>query len=460
MQQFLHRPLYRSNKVILSRKKKRAGLEGPPALVWTMLGQFSHPEYSSGMSYTPSQKILEKYAHVLVNFSLGRGKGLKKGEVVRLVAYESAKPLYVAVHNAIIEAGGHVISHYLPDEERGSHARANTTRFFYEHASHAQLTHFPAKYMRGVIDQIDHQLLILSEKDPHALLGVDGKKIMARGEAVIKPFMKWRNDKERQGKFHWTIGMYGTPGMAKEAGLSEKEYWNQIIKACYLDQKDPIAKWKAVYKEIEFYRRKLNALSPKIEKLHAVGPDMDLWITLGEKRKWNAGGGYNMPSFEIFTSPDWRGTNGWIRFNQPLYRYGHKVTGVELVFKNGHVVESKAKTNQKLLRDMIATPGADRIGEYSLTDSRHSRITKFMAETLYDENMGGPQGNTHLALGAAYRDTCNGDIAAMSEDEFTQLGFNDSSVHTDIISTTRRTVTAHLRNGTQKIIYKDGKFTL
>src|SRR6185436_5737846 len=109
---------------------------------------------------------------------------------------------------------------------------------------------------------------------------------------------------------------------------------------------------------------------------------------------------------------------------------------------------------------MIATKNADKIGEYSLTDGRHSRITKFMAETLFDENMGGKFGNTHLALGMSYRDTCVGNIAKMTEDEFKDLGFNDSSVHTDIISTTRRTVTAHLKDGSEKIIYKDGRFVL
>src|SRR3989338_7039636 len=129
--------------------------------------------------------------------------------------------------------------------------------------------------------------------------------------------------------------MYGTPAMAKEAGLSEKEYWNQIIKACFLDHKNPIAKWKQVYREIESYRQKLTALTPKVDYLHAKGPDMDIKIRLGEKRKLLAGRGYNMPSFEIFTSPDWRGTEGWIRFNQPLYRYSNKITGIELWVKNG-----------------------------------------------------------------------------------------------------------------------------
>ncbi len=412
------------------------------------------------MTYRPSDEILRKYADVLVNFALGGGKGIKKGEVVRVSGAESSKPLYTAVCNAVIAAGGHVLGNYSPDDEQGDRRRAESfTRFFYEHASDEQIRFFPKKYLKGLIEQIDHSLFILAEADPHALRGINPKKIMQRGVA-LKPFMDWRHEKEWKGKFTWTIAMYGTPAMAKEAGLSEKEYWDQIIKACFLDQKDPIAKWKQVYRDIEKYRSRLNKLSPKIDKLHAVGNDMDIWFTLGEKRAWHAGSGRNIPSFEIFTSPDWRGTNGWIRFNQPLYRYSQKITGIELWFKDGRVVRSKAKTNEKLLKEMIATKNADKIGEYSLTDRRHSRITKFMAETLFDENMGGPFGNTHMALGMSYRDTYAGDVSKLTTKEAERLGFNDSSVHTDIISTTDRTVTAHLKNGTEKVIYRKGMFVL
>ncbi|MSU73788.1 aminopeptidase [Candidatus Kaiserbacteria bacterium] len=414
----------------------------------------------SSKPFVPSEKILKQYADVLVNFALGMGKGIKKGDVVRLSANESAKPLFMAVCNAIVDAGGHVLSHYAPDEENGDMRRnASTGRYFYQHASEAQLKFFPAKYLKGVVDQMDHSLYLLADKDMHLMDGIDPKKMMVRGMAM-KQFTDWRHEKEWKGKFTWSIAMYGTPAMAKEAGLSEKEYWNQIIKACFLDYKDPIKRWKEVYAEIEKFKNRLNALTPKIDRLHAVGPDMNLWIRVGEKRNWLAGRGVNMPSFEIFTSPDWRGTEGWIRLNQPLYRYGSKITGIELEFKKGRVVKSKAKTNEKLLKEMIATPGADRLGEYSLTDKRHSRITKFMAETLYDENMGGPYGNTHIALGMSYRDTFRGDVSKLTTKQAEALGFNDSSVHTDVISTTRRTVTAHLKNGKTKVIYKDGKFVL
>lgn len=408
------------------------------------------------MSYTPAKKTLEKYADVLVNFALGGGTGLKKGQTVLLTAPESAKPLFSAVRNAIIDSGGHVIAQYLPDEKD---ARKSLARYFFENADNRQLDWFPEKHIRGLIDTVDHSIHLIAEANKQELDGIDPQKIMRRGVAW-KRARDWYNEKEHKGKYTWTIALYGTPAMAREAGLTEKQYWNEIVQACFLNTKNPIAEWKKVYRDIEKYRRRLNALSPKIDKLHITGVDVDLWITLGEKRQWLAGSGRNIPSFEIFTSPDWRGTNGWIRFNQPLYRYGAKITGIALEFKNGRVVKATAKTNQRLLKQMIATKDADKIGEYSLTDRRHSRITKFMAETLYDENIGGPQGNTHLAVGMSYKDTYRGNLKTFTKKQAEKLGFNDSSVHTDIISTTKRTVTAHLKDGKQKIIYTDGEFVL
>jgi aminopeptidase len=406
--------------------------------------------------YVPSKKILENYAKVLVNFALNDGKGIKKGEVVHLNATESAKPLFIEVRNQIIRSGGHVIANFLPD---GTVDRRSVTREFFELASPTQLDWFPAKYVRGLVDEIQHSIHLLAHSNPHELKGIDPKKVMRRGKAW-KPFRDWENAKELRDEFSWTIGLYGTEAMAKEAGMSIQAYWQQIINACFLDKKDPVAEWKKMIQFIRGTAKNLNKLNPKIDKLHVEGPDADLWISMGKKRKWVGGTGKNIPSFEIFTSPDWRGTNGWIRFNQPLYRYGNKITGIQLWFKDGVVVKSSAKTNEKLLKEMIATPGANKIGEYSITDKRTSRITKFMAETLYDENIGGPQGNTHLALGMAYKDTCTDNIADMTQEQFDDLGFNDSSVHTDIISTAPRTVTAHLHDGTQKVIYKDGMYTL
>jgi aminopeptidase len=245
--------------------------------------------------------------------------------------------------------------------------------------------------------------------------------------------------------------------MAKEAKMSLKEYWAQIIKACFLDKKDPIKEWRRVFGMVEKAQKKLNSLP--IDKMHVKGPDVDLWVHLGRDRRWMGGSGRNIPSFELFTSPDWRGTEGWIRFSEPLYRYGNLITGIELWFKNGRVVKCKAKQNEKVLKQMIATQNADKVGEFSLTDKRFSRITKFMAETLFDENVGGKYGNTHIALGNAYHDCFADDPSTLEPEDWEELGFNSSSVHTDIVSTTPRTVTAYMRDGTTQVIYKDGLFT-
>jgi aminopeptidase len=405
------------------------------------------------MSFTPSQQILERYADVLINFALGSGAGIKRGDVVRIVAHEAAKPLYVELHRAVWRAGGHTIGHYIPDDD----GAFNLSRDFYELSGDEQIDFFAGTYMRGVVDQMDHQVGVLSDSDMHALEGVDPALIMRSGRAM-KPAMDWRTEKENAGRFSWTLGLYGTGAMAAEARLSETEYWQVIIDACFLDEEDPIARWREVAAQIGEYVQRLNSLP--IDRLHIEGEDVDLHIGLGERRQWVGGSGRNIPSFEIFTSPDWRATEGWIAFNQPLYRYGNLVKGIRLEFAEGRVVKASAEQNEQVITEMVATENADKVGEFSLTDRRFSRITKFMAETLFDENVGGPFGNTHIALGKSYQDCYAGDPGAVAAEEWVRLGFNESSVHTDIVSTTDRTVTATLRDGSELIIYQGGEFQL
>ncbi len=405
------------------------------------------------MAYVPPTALLQRYADVLVNFALGGGQGIAEGDVVRIVAHESAKPLYAELRKAVWRAGGHVIGYYLPDDD----AQFNFSRDFYDLASDAQIDFFPSRYMRGVIDEIDHQVSVLSDSDLHALESVDPRRIMRNGKSM-KPWMDWRTEKENAGRFSWTLGLYGTPAMATEAGMSEPEYWQQIIDACFLEEADPIARWREVNDQITDYVQRLSALP--IERLHVRGEDVDLRISLGEHRQWVGGSGRNIPSFEIFTSPDWRGTEGWIRFNQPLYRYGNLVRGIRLEFAGGRVAKAEAEENEGVLKEMVATENADKVGEFSLTDERFSRITRFMAQTLYDENVGGPYGNTHIALGKSYHDCYDGDRAVVSREEWERLGFNESSVHTDIVSTADRIVTATLRDGSERQIYANGRFLL
>jgi aminopeptidase len=405
------------------------------------------------MGYVPERGVLERYARLLVEFALGSGSGIKPGDVVQVSGTDACKPLYVEACKAVWRAGGHVIHSYMPAEDEVDDVR----RAFLELASDEQLDFLPKTYARALVDQVDHDLVLYSPAIPRSLDGIDPARQMRR-EQARKPMRDWEQEKENRGDFSWTIASYGTPGMAAEAGLTIEEYWEQIIKACFLDLEDPVARWREVRAMIDTTRDRLNELP--IDRMHVHGPDADLWITLGEQRIWKDGVGNNLPSFELFTSPDWRGTEGWIRFSEPLYAFGTLITGVELEFRGGRVVKAIAAENEPVLHEILETENADRIGEYSLTDARLSPIDRFMADTLYDENVGGPFGNTHLALGNAYQDTYAGDPSTLTQEDWQRLGFNESAIHTDIVSTTDRTVTAILRDGSERVIYAAGQFEL
>ncbi len=399
--------------------------------------------------YQPDEKTLAKYADLLIKFALGGGTGAKKGETVMVNLPEAAKVFIPHLRRSILTSGAHMLTLYTADDVK-SHE-------FYDLASEHQLTHFPDKFYKGLVEQMDHSVFIIAEHDKYELKDVDSAKIMKRSK-TFKPYMEWRNEKENQGKFSWTLAAFATPAMAKDVGMSLEQYWEQIILGCYLDEKDPIAKWRSIVQEQARLIKVLDDL--KIEWLHVEGDSVDLKVQLGATRRWLGGRGANIPSFELFISPDWRGTEGEIEFNQPLYRYGNKIGGIKLKFKKGRVVEATATENQKVLTDMIAVENADKLGEYSLTDGRMSRITKLMGETLFDENFGGKQGNTHMALGNAYQESFSGDPSKVTKKQWAELGFNESAVHTDIISTERRKVTATLPDGSKKVIYQDGQFKL
>lgn len=403
----------------------------------------------SSQFYQPSKKILTKYADVLVNFALNSGKGLQKGEVVRVVVPDVAKAMALALQKAVLQAGGHIVLKLIPTG--GFEAQ------YYDLANRQQLTFFPRKYFKAQVELIDHQIGIIADPDPFELAKSDPNKIILARDSH-KKYQDWLFDKENTGHFTWTVGLWGVEAKARIVGLSLKQYWQQIIQACFLDLADPVAKWREVFHLQEKIKQKLNNL--KVNYFSIQGKDMDLKVGIANDRVWKGGNGRNIPSFEIFTSPDWRTVNGWIRFNEPVYRYGNLMQDIFLKIENGIVIQAQAKKGNQFLQTMLKSKNANKIGEFSLTDNRMSRITHPMAETLYDENMGGQFGNMHLALGMAYRDCYRGDQSQLKKKDWEKKGFNDSAEHTDIVTTTDRTVTAFLKDGSQKIIYQKGRFVI
>ena len=135
------------------------------------------------------------------------------------------------------------------------------------------------------------------------------------------------------------------------------------------------------------------------------------------------------------------------------------VSAVRLVFDKGKVVRVSADTGQEFVRKQLRMDnGADKLGEFSLTDKRFSRINHFMANTLYDENYGGKNGNCHIALGSSYSNTYAGDPRRLNHHLKKKLGFNASALHWDLVNTEKKRVTACLSDGKTLAIYENGRF--
>jgi aminopeptidase len=255
-----------------------------------------------------------------------------------------------------------------------------------------------------------------------------------------------------------TMAVYPTQALADAAGMSLPEYAAAVRKACMLGSDDPVRDWKRFYREQGISLNWLNGLG--IKELHVQSSSVDLTLQLGEQRRWLGLTGRNIPSFELYTSPDTRGTTGVYRSNQLVFMGGVPVDDVRLVFQQGRVISVQARSgSDRLRRFMALDDGAWRVGEFSLTSKEHSRIKGFMATTIYDENIGGPSGNCHIALGSCHPDAYAGEPADFTHFCRRELGFNESSQHWDLVNTEQKRVTATLGDGSRRVIYEDGVFT-
>lgn len=391
----------------------------------------------------------EKYAEVMIwALETARRNGkFKRYDTILLRSDLSALPLARAIYGKLLLRRFQVILRLNAPEE--------FSKEFYQRADNKQLSFIAAgeKEFQGGINGL---ISLRAPEDLTHLKQVDPARI-AQSAVAHKPLREILDLREQKGLFSWTLCNYPTEELAKRAGLSLKEYANQVARACFLNEKDPVKKWKEVTKQITEIGQWLSALP--IQTLRVESAHMDFEVLLGEKRKFIAGGGCNVPSFEIFTSPDWRGTRGVYFADLSSYRSGNYVKGVRLEFEKGRAVKSDAEQGAEFVRKMLAMDrGAAQIGEFSLTDRRFSKITKFMADILYDENFGGKYGNCHVAVGASYADTFSGPQSKLDKKLKEELGFNDSSLHWDLINTEDKTVTARLKDGTRQVIYEKGQF--
>lgn len=393
---------------------------------------------------------LDKYARVLIwGMRKARTKQFSKGDVVLLRTDKSALPLADKVFQKLLELGlNPVVRINLPEDME---------KTFFTHASDEQIT-FKVPGDEELYNHLNGLISLLGPESLTHLKDIDPSRIgkLAVAKKYLRDILEKR---ENQGDFGWTLCLYPTQELASKAGLSFEEYTEQVIRAVYLDHDDPCSDWERVYNLAQEVKDWLNSL--EVEYFHVLSENTDLKVYQGEMRRWLGVSGHNIPSFELFLSPDYRYTEGVYFADQPSYRSGNVVRGVRLEFKEGQVIDVKAEEGEEFVRKQLNMDrGASFLGEFSLTDKRFSRISKFMAHTLYDENFGGEFGNCHVAVGASYADTYAGDPKELTPEKKKELGFNDSALHWDLVNTEAKVVYAYLKNKERVTIYENGKFLM
>ncbi|HYA14051.1 MAG TPA: aminopeptidase [Syntrophales bacterium] len=391
---------------------------------------------------------LERYADVLIwALKVARKDSFKRDDTILLQYNPAALRLAEILYVRILDMGMN------PVQRMG--LTINMERGFYEKATNRQLV-FLTPGDRNLYGSINGRIFLHAPDALTHLKDIDPAKI---GKALIarKPLRDIMNKREEKGHYSWTLCTLPTEELAKQARMTHDEYAQQIIKACYLDFDNPISQWQKILTEVRNIKKWLSSLA--IKSIHIESNSVDLTIAPGAKRVWIGISGHNVPSFEIFTSPDWRGTEGRYFANLPSFRSGNYVEGVRLLFKKGNAIEITAEMGEDFVRKQLAMDrGARRIGEFSLTDKRFSRIDRFMADTLFDENHGGEYGNCHVALGSSYTVTYDGNPSKLTKGKKKEMGFNDSALHWDLVNTEDKTVTAQLTSGEKVLIYENGMF--
>ena len=252
----------------------------------------------------------------------------------------------------------------------------------------------------------------------------------------------------------WAQVVY--PELDDEAALAR--LWSEIAHICRLDEPDPIAAWGERLDRLVSVAARLDEMA--LDSLHFEGPGTDLEIGLLASSHWHAARlstvdgvvhAANLPTEEVFTTPDPERVSGSVTSTKPLYTSGQLITGLRVRFEDGRAVAIDADEGAETLRALTARDdGAARLGEVALVD-RESRIgglgTVFY-ETLLDENAA-----SHIALGQGF------EFAVL--DAADQARMNQSELHIDfMIGSNDVSVTGRLRDGTEVPLLRDGAWQI
>jgi aminopeptidase len=272
---------------------------------------------------------------------------------------------------------------------------------FYRHARKRHLSTSPPTEL-ALLDGIDAFVRLDAPANTNELAGIDPALIArhASGRSELTERMRAAR--------HWCGTLVPTPALAQLAGMSERDYASFVQRALFLDRPDPIGAWRELS---AMQARLVERLAPsQTITIEAEGTELTLDVT---GRSWiNSDGRRNMPSGEVFTGPLETSANGRIRFTVPTGPRGVVVTGVELEFRDGEVVNAHADQGEDYLTAALATDaGARFLGELGI--GTNAGIDRATGHILLDEKIAG---TVHLALGRSYPETGATNVSALHWD--------------------------------------------
>lgn len=309
--------------------------------------------------------------------------------------------------------------------------------------------------------------LLLRSSYPGLMDDINPKKL-SYATYIERTTCKIYRELQKEFKIPWCIATLPSETWAKkifpeyDSKKAYEELFKLIFKICMVDFENPILNWNNFLSYQKTIQDKLNLL--KIKKLHYKNSlGTDLHLTLPKNVIWQIAGSLgdnmlvNLPTYEIFASPDYRYTNGKVYSSRPLCYNGKIIKNFYLEFKDGKVVDYDALEGKELLGEIINSDNYSCfLGEIALVnyDSPISKLNTIFYETTIDENA-----SCHLALGEGFGE-CIIKGQEMTENELLENGICQSRNHVDfMVGTNDLEIVADTEFG-KKLIMKNGNIVL
>jgi aminopeptidase len=365
---------------------------------------------------TPDER-LARYAELAVRV----GANVQDGQTVFLLTHVAHAPLARALAQAAYKAG----ARYVDVQYRDQHVR----KAMIELGPDETLTYTP-DWLKTLWHAAEGGALIATTGDPEPELmaDLDGERV---GRAQMKELTEIARAQMVARSVNWTGVAFPNDGWAEQVfGEPDVErLWEAVAFCTRLDEADPVAAWREHMARLEARAAKLTQL--KFDSIHYGGPGTDFTVGLLDNARWMSalfhtasGIEYvpNMPTEEIFTTPDRRRAEGTLRSTQPLALLGDIVEGLQLTVKDGKIVDVQADKGADVVRGQLASDErAAYFGELALVDgtSRVGKTGITFFDTLFDENA-----TCHIAYGFGIPEVFDGEPGE---------GMNVSTVHTDFM---------------------------